>query len=217
MNLQAKKLIKKFRTSSTGRMTRENIKHAPAQPLFHYTNETALYSIINLEEFWFTSVYHMDDDKELSFGYGIAHSLLAEAMTRENIFVQQFLKPLVDDFKFDKIKARFEFYSASFGQKDDAQQWTDYASGGSGVAIGLSPAFFTVFDVKDQKPEETIFLAKVIYGEASAKVRYAGLIDSAIWTLNEAYRRALCLWLTTRKNFYTSSPQKCTLKFCGIP
>jgi hypothetical protein len=122
-------------------------------------------------------------------------------MTREDVFVRQLLKPLVDDFKFDRIKARFEFYSVSFGQKDDPEQWTDYADGGSGVAIGLTPAFFTTFNIKDPKPEETIFLGKVNYGKALAKVRHAGSIDSAIWTVREAYRRALLLVAKDEEEF----------------
>jgi hypothetical protein len=201
MNLQAKKLLKKLQTSSISRMTRRNAKEAPTQPLFHYTTENAVFSIIKSEELRFTSVYHMDDKVELSFGFGVSHSLLSAAMTREDVLVKQFLKSLVDDFKFDKIKARFEFYSASFGQKDDPQQWTDYAAGGSGVAIGLAPAFFTVFNVKDPKPEETIFLGKVNYGETSAKVQHAGVIDSAIWTLKEAYRRTLLLVAEDEEEF----------------
>jgi hypothetical protein len=61
-----------------------------------------------------------------------------------DVHVKTFLKPLVDDVGFVRIKARFEFYSASFGQKDDAQQWQDYGAGGSGVALGLAPKFFSL-------------------------------------------------------------------------
>jgi Protein of unknown function (DUF2971) len=137
--------------------------------------------------FWFTSIYYMDDDAELSFGFGVSHALLSAAMQREGVLTKGFLKPLVEDYKFDTIKARFEFYSASFGQRDDAEQWTDYANGGAGVAIGLAPGFFALSNPKDPKPEETTFLGKVIYGEANAKVRHAGVVDSAISTVKRAH------------------------------
>jgi hypothetical protein len=55
-----------------------------------------------------------------------------------------FLKPIVEDFKFENVRARFEFYSASFGQKDDALQWIDYVDGGCGVAMGLALGFFAL-------------------------------------------------------------------------
>jgi hypothetical protein len=193
MNLRAKKLVSKFNAASIKRMARANAKDVPRQPLFHYTTEQALYSILQSEIFRFTSIYHMDDDAELSFGFRISHDLLNAAMQREDAFGKTFLKPLVDDVTFERIKSRFEFYSASFGQKDDAQQWADYADGGAGVALGLAPGFFALSNPENPKPEEIIFLGKVTYGEASAKVRHAGVIDSAIWSVKEAYRTGLLL------------------------
>jgi Protein of unknown function (DUF2971) len=106
---------------------------------------------------------------------------------------EDFPQAPVEDYKFERIKARFEFYSASFGQKDDPEQWTDYAAGGSGIALGLAPAFFGLAKADDFKPEEKIFLGKVSYGEAEAKVRHAGVIDSAISVVKQAYREALLL------------------------
>jgi hypothetical protein len=142
MNHRAEKLLTKFHDASALRMAKLNEKEAPTQPLFHYTNEQALFGIIGSNKFWFTSIYHMDDDAELSFGFGVSHGLLSAAMEREDVHTKTFLKPLVEDYKFEKIKARFEFYSASFGQKDDPKQWADYAGGGSGIALGLMPGFF---------------------------------------------------------------------------
>jgi hypothetical protein len=191
----------KVRCSEQTRMARASAKDAPTQPLFHYTTEQALYTIIQSETFWFTSIYYMDDDAELSFGFGISHALLSAAREREDVFAKGFLKPLVEDYKFEKIKARFEFYSASFGQKDDAQQWNDYAAGGSGVAMGLTPEFFTLLKTKDPTPEEATFLGKVFYGEADAKVRHAGVIDSAIWTVKQAYRNGWLLKAQDEEEF----------------
>jgi hypothetical protein len=134
MHLRAKNLADRFEGASVRRMAQGNERGAPTEPLFHYTTADALLAIIGSETFRFTSVYHMDDDQELLFGFGISHSLLSAAMEREDLNVKTFLKPLVEDVGFDRIKNRFEFYSASFGQKDDPRQWTDYADGGKGVA-----------------------------------------------------------------------------------
>jgi hypothetical protein len=46
MNKQTQKLVKKFNTSSRYRMARANAKDAPTEPLFHYTTDKALYSIL---------------------------------------------------------------------------------------------------------------------------------------------------------------------------
>jgi hypothetical protein len=193
MNPQAEKLVAKFNAARIRRMTRGNEKNAPTHPLFHYTTEQASFSIIKSETFWFTSIYHMDDPEELSFGFGVSHSLLSAALEREDVLTKVFLKPLVDDYNFEKIKDRFGFYSASFGQKDDPEQWNDYAGGGSGVAIGLAPGFFALQKVEDLKPEDHIFLGKVTYGEAEAKVRHAGVIDSAISVVKQGYRTGVLL------------------------
>ncbi len=193
MHHRAKKLADKFEDSSMRRMVRGNERGAPSEPLYHYTTADALFAIIGSETFRFTSVYHMDDDQELSFGFGISHSLLSAAMEREDLHAKIFLKPLVEDVGFDRIKSRFEFYSASFGQKDDPRQWTDYADNGKGVALGLAPKLFSITKSGDFKPEEKIFLGKVEYGEPSAKIRHAAVVDSAVQTVKQAYKQGLLL------------------------
>jgi hypothetical protein len=62
-----------------------------------------------------------------------------------------------------------------------------------GVAIGLAPGFFALQKVEDLKPEDHIFLGKVTYGEAEAKVRHAGVIDSAISVVKQGYRTGVLL------------------------
>jgi hypothetical protein len=57
--------------------------------------------------------------------------------------------------------------------------------------MGFAPGFFALSNPEDPAPEETTFLGKVIYGEADAKVRHAGVIDSAIWTVKQAYQNGL--------------------------
>src|SRR5207244_663652 len=106
MNRSAEKLVKRFNAASLKRMARANAKGAPTQPLFHYTTEEALYSIMRSETFWFTSIYYMDDDAELSFGFNVARDLLKTAMQSEGVLTKAFLKPLVDDYKFDRAAGR---------------------------------------------------------------------------------------------------------------
>ena len=193
MHRRAEKLADRFNQASMQRMAKGNERGAPAEPLFHYTSVVALEGIIASETFWFTSVYHMDDDQELSFGFGISHALLAAALEREDANVKVFLKPIVEDVGFKRIRDRFEFYSASFGQKDDARQWNDYAGGGTGVAIGLAPKFFGFVKKEDYEPWEKTFLGKVEYGEPAAKIRHAAIVDSAVQTIKQAHKQGLLL------------------------
>jgi DUF2971 family protein len=193
MHRRAEKLAERFNQASTQRMAKGNERGAPTEPLFHYTSVAALSAIIASETFWFTSVYYMDDDQELLFGFGISHALLAAALEREDANVKVFLKPLVEDVGFTRIRNRFEFYSASFGQKDDARQWSDYADGGKGVAIGLAPKFFGFVKKEDYEPWEKTFLGKVEYGEPAAKVRHAAIVDSAVQTIKQAHKQGLLL------------------------
>ena len=191
MENRAQKLADRFAASSVLRMAEANAREAPTQPLFHYTTEQALDAIVKSEVFWFTSIYHMDDDEELSFGFAVAHSLMKVAVARGDPHVITFLAPMVEDYGFERIKERFEFYSVSFGQRDDAQQWTKYAAEGTGVALGFATPFFGLLKDRDFKPEEKIFLGKVAYGELAAKARHAGVIDSALHTVGQAYRQGL--------------------------
>jgi hypothetical protein len=188
MHPRANKIASSFNGASIRRMAEKNERDFPTAPLFHYTSVEALFSIIQSETFWFTSVYHMDDDAELSFGFRVSNALLSAALQREDANVKRFLKQLVDDVGFARMKARIEFYSASFGQKDDPEQWKDYGAGGAGVSLGLAPKFFSLAKLEDLKPEEKTFFGKVQYGEAAAKVRHAGVVDSAVSSIKQAHR-----------------------------
>jgi hypothetical protein len=46
------------------RMSTDNAADEPTEPLFHYTGEAALYSIIESEALWFTSIICLDCKKE---------------------------------------------------------------------------------------------------------------------------------------------------------
>ena len=201
MHRRAEKLAERFDQASTQRMAKGNEREAPTEPLFHYTSVAALSAIIASETFRFTSVYHMDDDQELSFGFEISRALLAAAQEREGPQCEDFFKPLVEDVGFSRIRNRFEFYSASFGQKDDARQWNDYAAGGTGVAIGLAPKFFGFVNKKEYEPWEKTFLGKVKYGEPSAKIRHAAIVDSAVQTIKLAHKQCLLLKAEDEEEF----------------
>lgn len=169
-------------------MAHGNAADEPIEPLFHYTSEKSLFSIIESEKFWFTSIYYMDDKEELTFGYNISRSILLSAIADGDKLTRMFCEELVDEEDLRKIKSLFEFYSISFGLKDDAQQWESYGDKAGGVAIGLSKEFFHLQEIKEEElmPEEHIFFGKVIYGDVNAKKRHSIVIDAAIETIRNA-------------------------------
>jgi len=184
---QIEAAVAAFHDASMKRMAEGNAADEPKEPLFHYTNEKALFSIIESEKFWFTSIYHMDDTEELTFGFNVSRSLLQAALATGDQLTRLFCGELVDEEDLQKIRNLFEFYSVSFGSKDDTQQWTRYADGGRGVALGLSPAFFRPLPIENPAPEEHIYLGKVVYGDQAARARHVRVIDAAIETIKRAH------------------------------
>src|SRR5262249_33607656 len=61
---------------------------------------------------------------------------------------------------------------------------------------------------QDPTPEETTFLGKIIYGEPDATVRHAGVIDSAISVVKQAYRVGLLVQLEDENGFCTTLRRK---------
>lgn len=180
--------VAKFHDTSMQRMAKANAADEPTEPLFHYTNESALFSIIKSEQFWFTSIYHMDDTEELTFGFNVAQALLREAVESGDPLTCMFCEELTNEEDLQRIKKLFEFYSVSFGEKDDAKQWEKYADGGRGISLGLAPAFFKPVSTEAPMAEEQVFLGKVVYGDAQARARHSQVIDEAIDTIKKTQK-----------------------------
>jgi hypothetical protein len=172
--------VGKFHDASMARTAKANAADEPTEPLSHYTTESALFSIIDSGKFWFISIYHMDDTQEVTCGFGVERKLLQEAIASGDELTRMSCEELADQDEIEKIKRIFEFYSVSFAAMDDAKQWEKYADKGRGIALGLAPAFFKPLMTSNPKPEETIFLGKVVYGEANAMARHLQVINDAI-------------------------------------
>lgn len=93
-----------FGTAVTMRMAQAEAADAPNDTLFHYTNETSLNEIIATNLFWFTSIYHMDDPDELSYGNRVCRSIFKTAYDAGNKFVRMFCEPfLAESFDSELI------------------------------------------------------------------------------------------------------------------
>jgi hypothetical protein len=190
-----------FRDASDRRITDANAADAPKQPLFHYTNERALFSIIRTEQFWFSSIFHMDDTEELTFGFNMSRALLQEAIAKKRGLVHDFCRGLLEDDDLKKvIRESIAFYSVSFGLRDDIQQWKSYGDQERGVALGLAPEFFRPappVDPDHPEPEEEIFYSKVSYGEADTRARHSTVIEAAFALIEQVEHAG---WLRTKQD-----------------
>jgi len=184
--------LDRFQNACDRRMAEANAANEPRQPLFHYTREEALFSILDSGIFWFTSIYHMDDPEELSFGFNLARKLFKDATERNKGLSRAFCRELGEDGELEKIKELIAFYSVSFGRRDVGQQWTNYADQGRGVALGLAPEFFRPApfdDPKNPRPDEIIFYSKVSYGDADGRARHTKVVDSGLAFIEQVQRR----------------------------
>jgi Protein of unknown function (DUF2971) len=190
--------------ASDQRMTDANAANAPKQPLFHYTNENALFKIIKSKRFWFSSIFHMDDTEELTFGFNVSRALLQGAIAKKGGLVRDFCRGLLEDDDLRKIiRDSIAFYSVSFGLRDDIQQWKRYGDHECGVALGLAPEFFSPAPLDDPdhpKPEEQIFYSKVSYGEADARARHSTVIEAAFVLIKQVQEAG---WLRTKQDAAT--------------
>jgi hypothetical protein len=186
-----------FQSACDHRMAEANEAAAPKKPLFHYTNEKALFSILDSSKLWFTSIYHMDDPQELNFGFSVARELFKEAAERSKGLARRFCRERAEDADRQKIRELIAFYSVSFGLRDVEKQWTKYADQGRGVALGLAPEFFAPVpfqDPNDPKPEEIIFYGKAFYGPKDGRARHQKVVDGALAVIEQVKRRK---WLSS--------------------
>jgi len=191
--------IDAFQDAIDQRMAEANGANQPKQSLFHYTCTPSLMGIVTSEQFWLTSIFHMDDTEELKFGFNVSRSLLQEAMASKVGLTRAFCQVLLKAFDAQRIKELIAFYSISFGLRDDTQQWNRYAAEGRGVALGLKPKFFSPVPFEDPdnpKPEEELFYGKVSYGEAEARARHSVVINGAFDLIDRAQTAG---WLRTEE------------------
>ena len=116
------------------RMAHANAANEPKEALFHYTNEKALFSILNSGQFWFTSIYHMDDPAELNFGFETVCGSFDKASKRCKGLARRFFQTLAQGGDRERIRELIAFYSVSFGLRDVGKQWIKYGNEGRGVA-----------------------------------------------------------------------------------
>jgi hypothetical protein len=192
LNEKAAAAVDALQGACDRRMADDSAANQPKEPLFHYTNERVLFAILDSGLLWFTSIYHMDDPEELDFGFNVARGLFKKAADGSKGLMRKFCRGLAEDGDRKRIRELIAFYSVSFGLRDDGKQWTDYADGGRGIALGLAAEFFEAAPVEDPdnpKPEDMIRCGKVTYGPEDGQARHQKVIDAALTVIEQVRRQ----------------------------
>jgi len=125
--------------------------------LYHYCNETTFWSICKNKSIWLSSIFTMNDSKELSWGREILTKVLKQYRDE---FQQEFRIQLI--FIVFSIEKNLLPLIASFSKNGDLlSQWRAYADDGKGFSIGLDAShIYNDFPVR---------MKKILYKEKEQK------------------------------------------------
>lgn len=104
--------------------------------IYHYCNVESFRAIIQNKTLWLSSVYNLNDYKEIHWIKDKVTKKIEELKNNNNFFKYK---------AFEKLytKQLPSVYIASFSQGDDLlSQWRAYANDGFGVAIGFNVDYF---------------------------------------------------------------------------
>ncbi len=151
------------------------------QPLYHYTSMAGLVGMLQTQQMWLTSVFHLNDPSELAYGINVALEALAAASDNAPPEVQRFCVRA----KRILLKSGREFFGWFVGSMsaapNDLGQWRAYADNGRGVAIGLAPSLFKIErDSRDLPLLEKFQVARVNYRRTTLEDRIRVAVEGAV-------------------------------------
>ena len=152
----------------------DQARSVPESPLYHYTDQTALYGILEKQQLWCFLHSEQSDPTEVSYSMEIARRVIREEAGRGSPPVESLLTGLDGLLESNPLGETFDFYFFSLsGHRDDPGQWQEYGRKGTGFSIGFAPALFR----PDQttllpRATENIFVSRVIYGRDATRTRH---------------------------------------------
>jgi hypothetical protein len=149
---------------SRAELLREQAASTPTEPLYHYTDETALRGILQKQAFWCFSHAQQKDPTEFEYALRVAMDVLRRQGASDDFFRHQFAECVIDMLQVNKPSGPFEFYLFSVSRhRNHGPQWQAYGQAGTGYAIGLSPTLFQP-DKDDLYEEANKTLHSVAHG-----------------------------------------------------
>jgi Protein of unknown function (DUF2971) len=180
-NPQLRALLCEFKDWCDARGRELDAANSVHDPLFHYTDVGGLLGIINSQEIWLTSIFHLNDPSELGYGIEMALDIFKAEAERGPDVVKAFCAWM----KHLLVKAGgeiFGFFVGSFSRDgNDLGQWRAYSDKGRGVAVGLAPRLFHVHaDQANLGLAERYLVARVIYDRNQCIQSFTDEIRAAV-------------------------------------
>jgi hypothetical protein len=153
----------------------------PTEPLYHYTDETALRSILKAQAFWAFSHLQQKDPAEFEYALRKAMEVLKEESRNKDPIKHHFAACVIDMLETNKLSGPFEFYLFSLSRhRDHGPQWAAYGHGGTGYAIGLSPALFQP-EKNDlfEEANKNLHIGRIVYGDHETEERHRRSVKAA--------------------------------------
>jgi len=130
--------------------------------IYHYCNVEAFKAIIQNKTLWLSSVYNLNDYKEIHWIKDKVTKKIEQVRTKDNFSKYRAFEKLY----MDQLPS---VYIASFSQGSDLlSQWRAYANDGFGVAVGFNAKYF--------KTNPLVFTSEVLYDE----IKQEDLIDEIL-------------------------------------
>lgn len=173
-----------FQEWSKSQLLAEQALSVPTEPLFHYTGEASLKSILGNQRLRCFSHLHQSDKHEFEFSLEVARRVIREVGQSDDRITQYFCDCLDDLLETNKLASPFDFYLFSLSHhRDDMQQWQEYGQSGRGFAIGFGPALFQPTQTEPyEQANENVFVGRVIYGEEPTAARHRRIVTKAAQT-----------------------------------
>lgn len=175
------------------------------RPLYQYTDAAGLKGIIENQEVWFSSLFHLNDPSELRHGVDCAveelRELRAVALQRGDNIIQTVCDQ-VERLVTHDPRSELGFFVASFSRaSDDLGQWRGYADDGRGFAVGLAPRLFQINETVDSTtPESNVFVAPVNYGDKATRIKQRQAIETAFDIILRTIHNPVCRRIILQDN-----------------
>lgn len=169
-----KSAVGEFEAWIQGELLADQARSVPQSPLYHYTDQTALYGILDKQQLRCFLHSDQSDPREVCYSIDIARRVIREEASRCSPPVESLLIGLDGLLERNPLGETFDFYFFSLSShRDDPAQWEEYGRKGTGFAIGFAPTLFRP-DQTELLPRATdnVFVSRVIYGPDAARTRH---------------------------------------------